>query len=57
APGDRVLLCSDGLSRSLEAGDIAADNIDALADRLLANALARDGSDNVSLTLIEYRPR
>ena len=53
-PGDRLLLCSDGLSRSLKASDAAGDTIDTLADRMLANALARDGSDNVSLVLVEW---
>lgn len=53
-PGDRLLLCSDGLSRSLEAADAAGDTIDVLADRMLANALARDGSDNVSLVILEW---
>ncbi|QDZ09221.1 serine/threonine-protein phosphatase [Sphingomonas panacisoli] len=55
-PGDRLLLCSDGLSRSLAAGDADSEAIDRLADRMLANALARDGSDNVSLILIDCRP-
>ncbi|MFW2850405.1 PP2C family protein-serine/threonine phosphatase [Sphingomonas sp. TX0543] len=53
-PGDRLLLCSDGLSRSLATGDADRDALDQLADRLLANALGRDGSDNVSLILIDY---
>ncbi|MDQ2878727.1 MAG: protein phosphatase 2C domain-containing protein [Pseudomonadota bacterium] len=52
--GDRLLLCSDGLSRSLDGGDMPPDSIGALADRLLAGALARDGSDNISLVLIEW---
>lgn len=52
-PGDRILLCSDGLSRSLDRRDFRSDlTLDAQADRLLTNALQRDGSDNVSLVLI-----
>lgn len=53
-PGDRLLLCSDGLSRSLVSTDAGGDAIEALADRMLANALARDGSDNVSLVVLEW---
>lgn len=52
-PGDRLLLCSDGLSRSLIARDIGEGELGSLADRLLAGALARDGSDNISLVLVE----
>ncbi|MGB3710813.1 MAG: protein phosphatase 2C domain-containing protein [Erythrobacter sp.] len=55
APGDRVLLCSDGLSRSLSERDVAgAIALAALADRLMTSALQRDGGDNVSLVLIEF---
>lgn len=54
-PGDRLLLCSDGLSRSLTGKDIDSDVVERLADKLLANALARDGSDNISLALIDVR--
>lgn len=52
--GDRLLLCSDGVSRSLIPGDLAArEPVAALADRLLAAALERDGTDNASLIVIE----
>lgn len=55
ARGDRVLLCSDGLSRSLSKNDAAGSlALPALAERLLSGALHRDGSDNVSLILIEF---
>ncbi|HEU0043932.1 PP2C family protein-serine/threonine phosphatase [Sphingomonas sp.] len=51
---DRFLLCSDGLSRSLRIDDFPAElPLAALGDRMIANALERDGSDNVSLVLIE----
>ena len=53
-PGDRVMLCSDGVSRSLDVRDLGrGGDLDALADRLLAAALERDGTDNASLVLIE----
>lgn len=52
-PGDRLLLCSDGASRSLCERDFGlSGSLDEGADRLLANALQRDGSDNVSLLLV-----
>lgn len=53
-PGDYLLLCSDGISRSLDSRDFAImpAAIDAIADRFLVNALQRDGSDNATLILI-----
>ena len=52
-PGDLLLLCSDGLSRSLASEDFRARvSLQAMADRLLKNALERDGRDNISLVLI-----
>jgi len=52
--GDRILLCSDGLSRSLSERDVVGDcGLDPLADRMLTNALQRDGQDNISLILVE----
>jgi len=53
APGDRLLLCSDGLSRSLQPDDAAHRDAEQLCDHLLGNALRRDGSDNVSLIVVE----
>ena len=54
----RFLLCSDGLSRSLRDEDATIDlSMNALADRLMANALRRDGTDNASLLLIEIAHR
>jgi serine/threonine protein phosphatase PrpC len=52
-PGDRLLLCSDGLSRSLQSGELFRGDIDQLCDQLLAASLGRDGSDNISLILVE----
>lgn len=52
--GDRLLLCSDGLSRSLRGDDGGqASPIERAADALLAGALRRDGSDNISLVIVE----
>jgi serine/threonine protein phosphatase Stp1 len=50
---DSLLLCSDGLSRSLVPADLANVRVDeASGERLLAEALARDGADNISFVLI-----
>lgn len=53
-PGDTFLLCSDGLYNELGDDEINAainDDLDASADRLLAETLARGARDNVSLVL------
>lgn len=54
-PGESILLCSDGLSRSLAAKDLIgpSPSLSYSADRLLGNALRRDGTDNATLVLIE----
>lgn len=55
ARGDLVLLCSDGLSRSLKEKDIAAAfDLSTLADYLIEQMLERDGHDNGSLVLVEF---
>lgn len=56
-PGDAILLCSDGLSRSLTVRDLTSPSpsLSFSADRLLGNALRRDGTDNVTLVLIQRR--
>jgi serine/threonine protein phosphatase PrpC len=52
-PGDRFLICTDGLSRSLVPADTDDGAINSLADRCLSSALVRDGSDNASLVIVE----
>lgn len=51
-PGDGILLCSDGVSRSLGHRPPASVSIESLAQQFLDDALALDGSDNASLVLI-----
>ena len=54
-PHDRILLCSDGFSHSLREDDFRHRDVspEASVDRLLANALRRDGSDNATLIVVE----
>ena len=51
-PGDVIMLCSDGVSRSLALEVAAAPSMAVLAQSVLNLALASDGSDNASLVLI-----
>lgn len=51
--GDRILLCSDGLSRSLACESLDDPIVDEGAgERILSEALQRDGSDNISFVLV-----
>lgn len=57
APGDRFLLCSDGLTGAVEEDEISAllqvSHIATSADLLLARALAAGAPDNVTLIVTE----
>ena len=58
--GDRVLLCSDGLTDVLHDGDIAGiaggANPGSAAKQLVAEANQRGGPDNITVTLIAVGP-
>jgi protein phosphatase/serine/threonine-protein phosphatase Stp1 len=57
--GDRFLLCSDGVSKTLAEGAIArllAEGDDAPAPRLIAAALHGQADDNVTAVVVEWRP-
>ena len=59
--GDRLVLCSDGLTRHVEpaeiASHVAADDLGAAADALIALANSRGGEDNVTVILYAARQR
>ncbi len=60
-PGDRVLVCSDGLTDEVTADDIywvmdTAANAQDAADALVAAALAAGGHDNVTVIVLDVLP-
>ncbi len=60
SPGDRFLLCSDGLTGEIEATTLnelltQADAPDKAARHLVDAALAAGGKDNVTVTIIDWR--
>ncbi|UFS70788.1 protein phosphatase 2C domain-containing protein [Geomonas sp. RF6] len=60
--GDILLMCSDGLTGTVPDSLIGAivrdfrDDLETAADRLVAAALERGGSDNISVLLVSTRP-
>lgn len=56
-PGDRFLLCTDGVSRYMSADALAAllasRSIESVADALIERALAAGGEDNASVIVVE----
>jgi serine/threonine protein phosphatase PrpC len=55
--GDLFLLCSDGLSKAVPAAELSRilaqrRPLGAIADELVEQALARDGSDNITLVVV-----
>jgi protein phosphatase len=59
--GDRLLLCSDGLTRHVEPAEIgqhaAGADTDRAVDELVALANARGGEDNVTIVMYVAQPR
>ena len=58
SPGDRMLVCSDGLTDELSDARIeaelrATDDAQEAADRLVAAALAAGGNDNVTVIVVD----
>jgi len=60
-PGNRVVLCTDGLSRLVKAGEIrkvsAERSPQEACERLVARARARGGFDNITVQIIAVSPR
>jgi PPM family protein phosphatase len=60
-PGDRLLLCSDGLSDYVDddaiAATLAGGAREEVAERLVAMALAAGARDNVSVVVADVEPR
>ena len=60
-PGDLVVLCSDGLTRHVEDGEIGViagdESPDVAADMLVRLARERGGEDNITVAIIQYGAR
>lgn len=61
-PGDRYLLCSDGLSSYVPEADIEAamgsvDDLGVLVERMVGLALDRGGRDNVTVVVVDVEGR
>ena len=60
-PGDLLLLCSDGLTRHVDDGEIAAILLDeppqSAAESLVRLARERGGEDNITVALVQHGPR
>lgn len=61
APGDLLLLCSDGLTRHVDDNEIAAILLaappDDAADALVQLACERGGEDNITVAIVQNGPR
>jgi protein phosphatase/serine/threonine-protein phosphatase Stp1 len=57
-PGDRFLLCSDGLSKTVPQGDLAdlLARMETPAEHLISAALERRVDDNVTAVAVEVLP-
>jgi serine/threonine protein phosphatase PrpC len=59
-PGDRLLLCTDGLTKMLTDREIArilskADGVSATCAELVAAANRRGGDDNITVVMVQWR--
>lgn len=59
--GDRILICSDGLTSMLDSGTITSvltteSDPQAAVDRLVDEANAAGGEDNVTVVIVEFQP-
>lgn len=60
SPGDRILLCSDGLSNDIEPGELAAilsenEKADIAVRELIGAANCKGGEDNITALLLENK--
>lgn len=60
-PGDKLILCSDGLTRHVEDHEIGSiieqHDLDSAANILINRARERGGEDNISVAIIHYSPQ